>query len=234
MAVDHRHHDRRRSRAGGVVFSNLGRILGVSFLVGFAVVAASDLLFPWQAHLQRDPNVALINLSIGRFRLYGTLQFAAATAIGVVLWRAIEVCLLARWLGPRPAGERRRDAVLAAVLVGLGLGFGWCVSPRIELHASWCFLLYAASFAAVALAGSRHQVAAFALVGWLGTLAEVLVLDPRIGWWTFTQPDLFGRVPAWEPMVWGWSGVVIHHLARGFTAPSALATAIAQAAAESA
>lgn len=206
------------------MLNHSSRVLGVSFLAGFAVVGASDLLFPWQAHLHRDPGVALIHLSIGRFRLYGTLQFAVATAIGVVLWRAIEVYLLTRWLGPRPDGERRRDAILAAVLVSLGLGFGWCVSPRIEDHASWCFVLYAASFTAVSLTGSRHQVAAFAVIGWLGTLAEVLVLDPRIGWWTFTQPDLFGRVPAWEPMVWGWAGVVIHHLARGFTAPDAVAS----------
>src|SRR5437762_6658914 len=112
---------------GGVVFSNPGRVLGISFLVGIGVLAASDLLFPWQLHLRRDPEVALINLSIGRFRLYGVLQFGAATAIGVVLWRAIEVGLLARWLGRRPARERRRDAVIAAALVGFGLGFGWCV-----------------------------------------------------------------------------------------------------------
>jgi hypothetical protein len=196
-------------------------VLGFAFLLGFGAVAASDLIFPWQLHLRRDPDVALINLSLGRFRLYGALQFGAATVLGVALWRAFEVGLLARWLGPRPAGERRRDAVIATVLVCLGLGFGWCVSPRIEHHASWCFLLYAASFAAVALAGSRYQVAAFVGIGWVGTLAEVLVLDPQIGWWTFTQPDLFGRVPAWEPMVWGWAGVVIHHLARGFAAPAA-------------
>jgi hypothetical protein len=197
-------------------------VLAVSFLVGFGVVAASDLLFPWQLHLRRNPDVELINLSLGRFRLYGALQFGAATAVIVGLWRAFEVGLLARWLGPRPAGERRRDAIVAAALVGLGLGFGWCVSPRIEHHASWCFLLHAASFAAVALAGSRHQVAAFVVVGWAGTFAEVVVLDPRIGWWTFTQPDLFGRVPAWEPMVWGWAGVVVHHLARGFAPPAAV------------
>lgn len=203
------------------MFSNPGRVLGLSFLVGFGVVAVSDLFFPWQIHLQRDPDVALINLSIGRFRLYGALQFGTATAIGVGVWRAIEVGLLARWLGLRPVGERRRAAVFAAAMVSLGLGFGWCVSPRIEYHVSWCFLLYAASFASVALVGSRHQVAAFAVVSWVGTVAEVLVLDPRIGWWTFTQPDLFGRVPAWEPMVWGWAGVVMHHLTRGFAAPAA-------------
>lgn len=203
------------------MFGKANRVLAVSFVVGFGVVAVSDLAFPWQAHLLRDPGVTLINLSIGRFRLYGALQFGAATVIGVVLWRAIEVFALARWLGPRSAGEHRRDAVVTAALVGLGLGFGWCVSPRIADHTSWCFLLYAASFAAVALVGSRYQIAAFAIVGWLGTVAELVVLDPRIGWWTFTQPDLFGRVPAWEPMVWGWAGVVMHHLARGFAAPAA-------------
>lgn len=68
------------------MFINPGRVLGFAFLVGFGVVAASDLLFPWpwQLHLRRDPDVALINLSLGRFRLDGALQFGAASAFGVV------------------------------------------------------------------------------------------------------------------------------------------------------
>lgn len=182
-----------------------------SFGVGFGVNAVLDNLFTCQCHLIRNPDVPLINLRIGAFRLYGPLQFGIGTMLAVVLWRAID-----GWL--RPAlDEPRRDGpagtVFALAMVVVGLRLGWCEYPHMTHYLTWSIASYAVSLGFVGLAWSRRRLAAFLVMSLLGVGAELLALDPSIGYWRFVQPDLFGRVPAWELFVYGWAGIVVHHLA---------------------
>lgn len=198
----------RRARAWG-----WPRTLGAAFAIGFGVIHLCDrLLLPREGvlHLVRAPGVAAIHSP-----WYGPLQFGVASVICVALWRVIDRRLLTALL-PVEA-ERLRPGVVAVVAVALsacGLGLGWRVLLDVEHPVSWSFVLLAGSLGAVGLVLTRRQLAAFVVIAALGTAAEWIVLDPRIGLWTFRQPDLFGRVPAWEPFVYGWAGIVYEALAR--------------------
>ena len=71
------------------------------------------------------------------------------------------------------------------------------------------------SIMVVNLFGSRHQVMAFLIIGFIGIYAEWILLDPAIGYYTFKKGDWFGRASSWLLPTYGWAGLFLHELSHG-------------------
>jgi hypothetical protein len=115
-----------------------------------------------------------------------------------------------------PNEQRSGPGSLAIVAVSLVMVVIGYVSSWILLESDRQISLYVvmvlASLIYLTLFHSKQQILAFILIGISGVLVEWILLDPDIGYYEFRHADLFGRVPAWEPFVYGWAGLFIHEL----------------------
>jgi hypothetical protein len=200
-------------RGRGARIGSASLTLLMAFATGFAVVKASDLVFLVNGrgpHIVKNPAVGLIQSA-----WYGSFQFGVVAAAGTAIWYAFERQVLRRFLPPEPPVRPLAVGGVAVALVGLGLGMGWRLMLVLHDHVSWCFLLYGTALFLVALLLRKRDLLAFFVFSLAGSVGEWFVLNPSIGWWTFSQTDLFGRVPAWEPFVYGWAGIVCGLFAEG-------------------
>lgn len=176
----------------------------IAFACGAVLVGGLDLaftIFGAQRYL-----IDVLGVGPWRWPIFVPVQMGLAAMLALFAWDRAARAL--RLDGDRPVAL---PIAIAGVAVSLGLQLALLESSwRVSIYA----LLGAASVAAVALTSGRRAVIAYTLVGIAGSAAEWILLDPRIGYWEFTNRDLFDRLPAWEPVAYGWIGVAVDTLSR--------------------
>jgi len=193
-------------------------LLAVAF-AGAILIGPLDLFHAWTG-VERYL-ISSFTITAAHWPWYLPLQMACI-GIGVLIsWVFFRIVIADRLLGvevDRPVPDRI-TIVLALIMVVAGYFLSAALLGR-DHQPTVFFTLYTVSLIFVALFYSPHVVVAFLLVGYAGTLAEALLLDPSIGYYEFVHKELFGRAPSWLPFVYGWIGVFIHTVSRGIN-PSA-------------
>lgn len=189
--------------------SSRGRAL-LAFAIGFVVFGGLDSLYTWAGGQSYSARLAPV--SVHGWPVYVPFQMGLAALVVLAGWSRLSRGLpeaLRREPLTTSSPWRAIGASLAPLVFGLALAFVLLDHPA---HGSAFVALTMLSVLALAIGARRIELVAFALVGIAGPAAEWALLDPRLDYWRFVHTELFERLPAWEPFVYGWVGVTIHRI----------------------
>jgi hypothetical protein len=181
---------------------------------GAILIGPLDLFHAWTG-VERYL-ISSFTITPANWPWYLPLQMSCIGMGVLISWVLFRIVIADRLIGvegDRPVPDRI-TIVLAIIMVSAGYFLSAALLGR-DHQPTIFFTLYTASLIFVALYYPPHAVVAFLLVGYAGTLAEALLLDPSIGYYEFAHKELFGRAPSWLPFVYGWVGVFINTVSRG-------------------
>lgn len=181
-----------------------------AFALGTVVLGGFDFLYTRAGGQSYSPRWILPPLEIWPW--YVPLQMGLVGVSALFLWGRL-LPALTRSFGAGPALQSPPRTVvfpMAMLLLCLAMSFLFLDHPW---HASVFVLFLMLSLGLLAALGNRLEQVAFLVVGLSGGLAEWLLLSPGVDYWQFHHREFFSRLPAWEPSVYGWIGVVVHRLA---------------------
>jgi len=187
----------------------LNKIFLKVFLLGLLVIGPLDYYHTYmgvQKYLLTGYSLTSVN-----WPWFVAPSMGFASVILLVIWLFINRATKL----PQPNTKINKKAALILSLASVCVGY---LIPGIIQQ--WVFqssLYIVATGASLALSlvllGPKSALA-FLTVAFIGPCFEWFALDPAVGYWQFSYPDLFGRVPAWELCVYGWGGVFIEQLSQ--------------------
>ncbi|MBN2161129.1 MAG: hypothetical protein JW807_17210 [Spirochaetes bacterium] len=184
----------------------------LAFCAGVCVIGPLDFYHAWlgvERYFIRHFTVTEV-----KWPVFLPLQMGLAGAAALVLWALFRMYVVDEFLGEERESRvnDRVTAIICVVMVaGAYLASAALMGDTVR-QTGFFFTLYTASLLFVLLTMSGQHAAAFVVVAFAGTIIETLLLAPAVGYYEFEHRELFGRVPAWLPLAYGWAGIFLHRI----------------------